>query len=89
MKKQFLHEELRPTITTRVKHSNRNYAAVAYLGKGAKRLLSPHRNDVLVVDMSPAAVKAGQTNTDEIENYLKARVVVHSYQISRKSVYHE
>jgi hypothetical protein len=78
MANQFLQQNLWPTITSRVRESRRNFIAVAYLGKGAKRLLSPHKNDVLVVDMSPAAVKSGQTNPSEIEKYLKKGVVVHS-----------
>jgi hypothetical protein len=87
MKNQFLHEALWPTITARVKAAKHNFAAVAYLGKGAKRLLPLHRNDVLVVDMSPGAVKSGQTNPAEIEKYLKAGVVVHSCQYLHAKVF--
>ena len=78
MSSKFLHEDLWPTLTSRIKGSKRNFVAVAYLGKGAKRQLPLHRNDVLVVDVSPAAVKSGETNPSEIEKYLKLGVVVHS-----------
>ena len=68
---KLLHEDLWPTITRLARKSGRKHVAVAYLGSGASRLLPLGRGDSLVVDMSPGAVKSGQTNPFEVENTSK------------------
>jgi hypothetical protein len=49
---------------------------VAYLGTGADRLLKLKDGDRLVVDMSLATVKGGQTNPSEVVKYLRHGVQV-------------
>lgn len=75
---QFLQSGLWAKITSLAKKAKRTHVAVAYLGTGATKLLPLKRGDVLVVDTSPGAVRAGQTNPTEIEKYLKRGVEVHS-----------
>jgi len=78
MTNRFLQDNLWSEITLLAKRSQHRFVAVAYLGKDATRLLPLRRGDVLVVDMSLSAIKAGQTNPYEIEKYLKRGVEVHS-----------
>ncbi len=75
---QSLQSDLWTEITSLAKEAERRYAAVAYLGTGATRLLPLKRGDVLVVDMSLASIRAGRTNPAEIEKYLKRGVEVYS-----------
>lgn len=52
--------------------------AVAYLARGATKLLTLGKGDVLVVDMGDASVKAGRTDPQELLHYLAAGVSVFS-----------
>jgi hypothetical protein len=52
--------------------------AVAYFGQGASRLLPLKTGSVLVVDLSKAAVRSGQTCPQEIIKLLRRGVEVHS-----------
>jgi hypothetical protein len=79
MTTQFLQSRLWSKIHALAKQANRRYVAVAYLGKGATDLLPMRRGDVLVVDSSLAAVRAGQTNPIEIGKHIKEGVAVYSY----------
>lgn len=78
MTTQFIQSNLWERVTALAKKAKRKYVAVAYLGSGATKLLPLNRGDVLVVDMSLAAVRAAQTNPTEVEKYLKRGVEVHS-----------
>jgi PLD-like domain len=51
-------------------------AAIAYLGNEGSRLLPLKRGDCLVVDLSPATVRAGSTNPYEIGKLIKRGVQV-------------
>jgi len=64
-------------ITTAAKRSKGD-CAVAYLGSGASDLLPLKAGSVLVVDMSEAAVKSGQTNPAEVRKFMNRGVSVHS-----------
>lgn len=61
------------------KIKSNKYVAVAYLGKGASKLLPLDSGDVLVVDASVNSIKSGRTNPYELESYLKKGVEVFSY----------
>lgn len=63
-----------------IKSSKRINAAFAYFGQDGAKLLPLKRGDCLVVDMSPAMVKAGVTNPHEIEKLIKRGVKVFSRQ---------
>jgi hypothetical protein len=78
LKTKFYGHDVWPKITRVVKKARHNFAAVAYLGKGASTLLPLKENDVLVVDMSEGAVKSGQTNPAEIVKLLRRGVNVYS-----------
>lgn len=73
-KVRILYNDLWPTITKLAKKSKCRHVAVAYLGKGANRLLPLRKGDVLIADMSIDAVKNGQTNPFEVERYLRKGV---------------
>lgn len=62
------------------KIKSNKYVAVAYLGKGASKLLPLDSGDVLVVDASVNSIKSGRTNPYELESYLKKGVEVFSYE---------
>lgn len=74
----FLQYDIWAKITDLAKKAKRAQVAVAYLGTGARRLLPLKRGDTLIVDMSLAAMRAGQTNPTEIEKYYNAGVEIHS-----------
>jgi hypothetical protein len=74
----FRHDDLWDRITALTKSSTRSQVAVAYLNTGASKLLPLRENDVLVVDMSDRAMKAGNTNPDEVLAYLDRDVQVFS-----------
>jgi hypothetical protein len=78
MTTQFLQSDLWNKVTALATRAKRRYVAVAYLGKGATELLPLNQGDVLVVDMSLSAVRAGQTNPAEVLEYLKRGVEIHS-----------
>ena len=78
MATQFLQSGLWAKITSLAKKAKRRYVAVAYLGSGATSLLPLGKRDILIADVSPTAVRAGQTNPYEVEKYLNRDVEVHS-----------
>ena len=71
-------DSLWPKIVSLAKQSSRRQIVVAYLGKGASKILPLRRGDVLVVDLSEQAVKTGQTDPREVEKYLKKGVKVYN-----------
>ncbi len=79
MTTRFLQTNLWNRITPLAKHATRKYAAVAYLGTDATKLLPMSQGDVLVVDLREDTVRAGQVNPFEVEEYLKREVEVYSY----------
>lgn len=68
--------EVWPTITRLVRQARRTYAAIAYFGRNANDLLPLKKGDVLVVDMSPAAVKQGVTDPFELRKLVERDVTV-------------
>jgi hypothetical protein len=78
-KTRFITQGLWPAITTAVmKASGRCDAAVAYFGRGGARRLPLSRGGTLVVDMSLAAVKSGQTRPADVLPLLRKGVAVYS-----------
>jgi ribosomal protein L20 len=71
-------DSLWPKIVSLAKQSSRRQIVVAYLGKGASKILPLRKGNVLVVDLSEQAVKTGQTDPSEVEKYLKKGVKVYS-----------
>jgi hypothetical protein len=69
-------ETLWRTLSLRVKRARRVYAAIAYFGQGGAKRLPLRKGDCLVVDMSPATVRAGATDPREIEKLVKRNVRV-------------
>ena len=63
---EFLTREIWPRLTGLVRKAKSSQVAVAYLGKGASRLLPLKASSKLIVDLSENAVKAGQTSPQEI-----------------------
>lgn len=74
MATKILQDNLWPTITKLARQSKRKHVAVAYLGRGANKLLPLGKGDSLVIDMSQEAVKNGQTDPNEVEKYIKKGV---------------
>jgi hypothetical protein len=70
-------DSLWPKIISLAKKSRRKQVVVAYLGKGASKILPLQRGDVLVVDLSEQAVMNGQTDPHEVEKYIKRGVKVY------------
>lgn len=62
-----------PEIIKSAKHTE---AAIAYFGQDGAKLFPLKDGDCLVVDMSPATVKAGSTNPYEIEKLIQRGVTV-------------
>jgi len=87
MKIKLLLYDLWPTIANLARQSKHKHVAVAYLGKGATELLPLGKGDSLVVDMSEAKVKAGDTNPWEVEKYLKGGVEVYTCSDLHAKVY--
>jgi PLD-like domain len=69
-------EALWQTISDRIKDANRVDAAIAYFGQDGARLLRLRKGHRLVVDMSPAMVKAGATDPSEVEKLIGRGVEV-------------
>jgi hypothetical protein len=65
-------------ITKLARQTSSAKVAVAYLGQGGSNLLPLKPGSVLVVDLSKAAVRSGQTCPDEIIRLLRKGVEVHS-----------
>lgn len=63
-----------------IKASKHTSAAFAYFGQDGAKLLPLKNGDCLVVDMSPATVKAGTTNPHEIEKLIKRGIRVFTRQ---------
>src|SRR5262245_32515780 len=59
------------TLAARIKAANHVDAAIAYFGQGGAKLLPLRRGDRLVVDMSPATVRAGSTDPREVEKLIE------------------
>lgn len=64
------------TISDRVNFATRVDAAIAYFGQGGAKLLPLRKGHRLVVDMSPATVKAGTTDPREVEKLIRRGVEV-------------
>lgn len=75
---RFQHEGLWSRITKLSKKAAPRRVAVAYLARGASRLLTLGEDDVLVVDMGDASVKTGRTDPKEVLSYLEKGVRVFS-----------
>lgn len=69
-------EAMWQTISDRIKVASRVDAAIAYFGQGGARLLRLRKGHRLVVDMSPATVKAGATDPHEVETLIGRGVEV-------------
>jgi hypothetical protein len=69
-------EVLWQTIVDRIKTASRVDAAIAYFGQGGAKLLRLRHGHRLVVDMSPATVKAGATDPREVEKLINRGVDV-------------
>lgn len=74
----FLHDDLWPRLEALSKKAKHTHVAVAYLARGASKLLRLRDDDVLVIDMGDASVKSGRTDPKEVSNYLRAGVRVYS-----------
>ena len=68
-----LKDNLWNALTRLTEDSKHTDVAVAYLGKGATKLLPLRKGDSLVIDMSQGVVAGGQTNPFEVEKYFKER----------------
>jgi hypothetical protein len=75
---EFLTQEIWPRLTGFVRKADNSQVAVAYLGKGASRLLPLKAGSTLIVDLSENAVKAGQTSPQEILKLIRRGVNVSS-----------
>ena len=67
-------ETLWQTIAARIKAASHVDAAIAYFGQGGAKLLPLRIGDRLVVDMSPATVRAGGTDPREVEKLIQRGV---------------
>jgi hypothetical protein len=67
-----------PEITSLVKKGQKNHVAVAFMSKGAKKLLPLHPGDTLVIDMSRERVKTGATNPSAVREFFEDGVSVFS-----------
>lgn len=76
MSTRLLTDQLWSSIQKLARTSKRREVVVAYLGTDASKLLRLKAGDSLVVDMSEATVKAGQTNPSEVVKYLQRDVQV-------------
>ncbi len=65
-------------ITKLARRTSSAKVAVAYFGQGASKLLPMKSGGVLVVDLSKAAVRSGQTCPQEVIKLLRRGVEVHS-----------
>jgi hypothetical protein len=67
-------ETLWQTLTAHIKAANHVDAAIAYFGQGGANLIPLRAGDRLVVDMSPATVRAGGTDPREVEKLIQRGV---------------
>lgn len=63
-------------VTQKVRQSRRTLAAIAYLGRGGRKMLPLRKGDTLVVDMSLGTVAHGATDPHEVAKLMKRGVVV-------------
>lgn len=63
-------------LSARVKKARRVHAAIAYFGQGGAKRLPLGAGDRLVVDLSPATVRAGATDPREVEKLMRKNVRV-------------
>src|SRR5271156_3258262 len=73
---EFLADDIWKRISYVARHSRRRHVAVAYIPSAGFEMLHLSKNDVLVVDVSKARVKAGGTDPAVIALYLKRGVNV-------------
>ncbi len=69
-------ETLWQNLSARIKAARHVDAAIAYFGQGGARLLPLRKGDRLIVDMSPAIVRAGGTDPREVEKLMLRGVKV-------------
>lgn len=74
---QLRNDDLWDRITALSAKKSPRFVAVAYLARGASRLLTLDEDDVLVVDMGDASVKTGRTDPQEVLQYLEKGVRVY------------
>ena len=67
-----------PTIARLSKKAGPRYAAIAYLGREAPKLLTMRRGDVLVVNAGPQALTAGATHPEALAVFVERGVQVFS-----------
>jgi hypothetical protein len=67
-----------PEITSLVKKGHENKVAVAFVAKGARKLLPLKRGDTILVDMSLGRVRSGATNPFAVEEFLNQGVSVYT-----------
>jgi hypothetical protein len=85
---ELLTEDIWPQLTSAVRAARQPCSvAVAYLGKGASRLLPLPRGSRLVVDASERAVSSGQTCPADLGRLIKAGVRVYSVPNLHAKVY--
>jgi phospholipase D-like protein len=66
------------SISRAIKNASHVDAAIAYLGQGGATLLPLRNGDRLIVDMSPATVKAGGTDPREVKKLIRRGVQVYT-----------
>jgi len=71
-------EMLWQNISRTIKNASHVDAAIAYFGQGGAKLLPLRKGDRLIVDMSPATVKAGGTDPHEVEKLIHRGVWVYT-----------
>jgi hypothetical protein len=71
-------DDLWDRISNLSKKAKHRHVAVAWLARGASKLLTLGEDDVLVVDMGDASVKTGRTDPKEVSRYLARGVRVFS-----------
>lgn len=67
-------ETLWQTLSAQVKAARHVDAAIAYFGQDGAKLLPLRSGDRLIVDMSPATVRAGNTDPREVEKLMRRGV---------------
>jgi hypothetical protein len=75
---RLLTEQTWDRITELAKKAKTAMVAVAYFGQGASQLLPLKKGSVLILDMSRAAVKSGQTCPAEVSKLIRRGVEVHT-----------
>ena len=80
MKTAIFQAELWDRIVSESRGSKHRAVVVAYVGRGASKILRLSKADTLVVDMSEQSVKSGQTDPYEIEKYRKRGVLLYTCQ---------